>query len=1042
MKNKVIIVLLLMVTIPFINIYAQTVTVKGVVYDDAGETLPGASVMEVGNATNGVLTGLDGEFELRVRSANAEIQISFLGFETQKVKVNTRGRMDIHMEMSINSNILNETVIVGYGKQKAITNTGAVGSISAKEIAQTPSASIQNALVGKLPGLFQQQTSGQPGADAANVYIRGISTFANVSKTPLVLIDDIETDYTTLSQMDANEVENISILKDAASTAIYGVKGANGVILVSTKRGSVVSKPKITYKMEYGIQKPTVHNEVLGSYDALMVLREYYTNAFPGSDPKDQLGFLDPVALEHYRTGDSPYLYPDVNWYDAVMRSSAPQIRHNIDVTGGTESVKYFASFGYYNQEGILKEMKRSEDFDGNYYLRRYNLRTNLDIQATKTTKFSVSLSAILNEKNELHNTDPRPSGGAWNFWTTLASGRLPSYVYPIKYETGEYGGMGGYSTNPVMRLEYAGYRRQFKNNIVGNITVDQKLDFLLKGLAVRGTMALTNTWGYNRSLTRDEFPDFTYNPVSGAIERVMPTKDPLPPLTVNTSTTTAPYISPLRKITSQLILTYNQKFATNHDVSFLGLANWDTSKLGSGDPENFQGFSGRLTYSFRNTYMLEFNVGYNGSDRFKAKNKYGTFPAVSGGWNISEEPFLKDFFKKIHVDYFKIRGSYGLVGSDAFSSSNRYLYAGTYNSNTTANYTYYFGETPTGIGSIWPGQLANDDVRWEKDKKLDIGADLRLFNNRMTLGFDYFKNERYDILTTRNTIPALTGVTSPPVNIGRVSNKGFEIEGGWRDRVGNDASYWLKGNISVARNKILERDEAMSQYPLQRLTGRPVGQIFGFIHDGYYQNEEEIAALPDLLRTTVKPGDLKYRDISGPSGKPDGVIDAYDRGPIGKPNVPQVTYGFSVGGTYKGFDFSVLFQGAADGSIMSSTILQVGNENGRPRKIHQDAWREDNRNAAFPRLGGPNFDNSTFWLRSNAYLRLKNVEVGYTFHPEMLKRYKISSLRVFANGLNLVTWSDLGIYDVDPESASGTNSAYANYPQMKVFNFGVQVSF
>jgi TonB-linked SusC/RagA family outer membrane protein len=1018
-----------------LQIFAQDIPVKGKIVDELGEPLVAATVYEVGYETRATLTDYNGEFTLNLKSVPSEIRVTYIGFKERIIKVSNNKFLDIQLESD--SYMLNEVIAIGYGKQKVITSVGSTASISFKELKQSPSASVQNALVGKLPGLFQQQISGQPGADVADIYIRGISTFANVSKSPLVLIDDIETDYSTLSQLDVNEIEDLSILKDASSTAIYGVKGANGVILVTTRRGKE-GKAHITYRGEYGLQSPTIHNEVLGSYDALMVLKEMYENQ--GKNPAAEMpGYLTPEILEHYRLQDQPLLYPDVNWYDEVMRKTAPQTHHNIDVSGGVKDIKYFVNFGYFNQEGILKEFDRAEDFDGNFYLKRYNLRANLDIQATKDLKLSVNVSAILSEKNEHHNTDSRISGGAWDFWRTLASGRLPSYAYPVRNPDGSYSGRPGFAINPVMTVEYSGYRREFKNNVNGNINAEYDLHSITPGLKLKGTMALTNTWGYNRSLTRDEFPDFMYNTVTNTFERVRANVDPMPKLAVNANTTVAPYISPVRKITSQLILSYGRTFGA-HTVSALGLILWDTSKVGTSDPSNFRGFSGRATYDFKNRYMMEFVLGYNGSDRFKAKNRYGTFPAIGAGWNISEEPLLKDFFQSIYVDYFKLKGTYGIVGSDAFNSSNRYIYEESYTSNTSANYTYYFGENPFGITSIYPGALGNSDVRWEKERKLDLGVDLRMIRSRLSLGLTYFDNERYDILTTRVTVPIIIGISAPPVNMGRVKNQGAEFEGQWRDNVGK-VGYFLKGTLSFARNKVLEIDEAKETFPLQKQKGRPVGQIYGYIWDGYYQTQEEIDALPDSRGTDLKPGDLRYKDISGPDGTPDGRVDSYDIGPIGKPNVPQMTYGFSLGFNYKGFDLSTLFQGTGEGSFINTLITQFGNENGKPRKLHQNAWREDNRNPDFPRLGGSNMATSTFWLRSNAYLRLKNLELGYTVPSSFTNKFNMSTLRFYANGLNLYTWSGLKLYDLDPEALTG-NNAYSYYPQMKLFNFGLQITF
>lgn len=1030
-----------------LGLLSQNMTVKGKIIDDKQEPLIGATVVELNNVQNATMTDVDGDFTIQVKKNQAELKISYIGFVDKFVKGSTEKFMTITLDND--SQMLNEVVTVAYGQQKRITHVGSTSQISSKEIQQSPSASIQNALVGRLPGLFQQQTSGQPGADAANIYIRGVSTFANVSKSPLVLIDDIETDYSTLSQLDPNEVDNIAILKDASSTAIYGVKGANGVILVTTKRG-IEGPAKITFRSEYGIQKPTVYNQALGSYDSLDLLIEYFENM--GKNPEAELpgGLIVPANSEgtkwqpneHFKTGDMPYIYPDINWYDQIMRNSAMQTRQNVDISGGVKDVKYFVSLGYVYQDGILKDVDKTEDFNNNYYLRRYNLRSNTDIDATKDLKISINLSAILNEKNEPYMPDPRVDGGGWPLWRRLAAGQLNPYLFPVKNENGSYAGVKGFSTNPVMLLQYAGYKREFRNNINGNISAEHKLDFLTKGLKIKGTMALTNTWGYRRSLTRSDFPDYSYNKTTGKLDKVSTNSSPLPPLSVNASGT-ADYISPMRKIISQFILSYAHKFG-DHNVSGLALATWDTSRSGNGDPANFNGYSGRISYDYKYRYILEVNAGYNGSDRFKSKNKYGFFPAIAGGWNISEEPFFQNELRSLYVvDFLKIRASYGLVGSDAISG-NRYLYLEQYERKTGDSDGYFFGENPQKISAIYPGQLGNNNVTWEKENKLDIGAELRMFNQKLSLGFDYFSNERYDILTNRATVPSLVGLSAPPANIGRVRNRGFEFEGTFRDKIGK-VDYFLTGNFSLAKNKILEMDEAEIQmYPNLRKTGRPVGQIYGYICDGFYMDEEDIANHPDLTsRGDIAPGDLKYRDVSGPNGVPDGIIDSYDMVPIGNPVIPQINYGISTGFSYENFDFSILFQGAAKGSIMSQEILQMGGVNGRPREIHLDRWTEENKyNAKFPRLGGKNDANSTFWLRPNDYIRLKNIELGYNVPPAFVKKFKMSSLRLYANGANLITWSKLKIYDVDPESNSGGSAAYSNYPQMKLFNFGLQVTF
>ncbi len=1035
MKNKIYIILLLLFAMVTGALAQNLVEVSGKVLDEKGEPIIGASIVEAANPTNGISSDVSGRFRLKVKSVNATLNVFFIGYQPASV-VAEKGK-ELIIRLKEDQKMLDEvqvTVNVGYGTQSRVTHTGSTSQVTSKELMQSPAASLQNALVGKMPGLFQQQTSGQPGNDAANIYIRGVSTYANVSKQPLVLVDDIEVSFSTLSQLDANEVESLAILKDASSTAIFGVKGANGVVLVRTKRGKQ-GPAKITVRSEVGFQQPTINRKNLSSYDALLLLKEQSEQL--GKNPLQEYpGLMDDVALEHFRTGDMPHVYPNVNWYDEIMRKNAMQLKENIDISGGVNNVKYFLSLGYLHQEGILKKVAKQEDFDNNYYLKRYNIRSNIDVQVTKLLDIKLNASARLNEINEPYLPDSRMSGGAWPFWRRLSSGLLTPWDYPVHNANGTYGGMAGKSMNPVALLEYGGYERTFKNDISGNVTANHKLDFLTKGLSVRGTLALSNNWGYERKLTRDEFPDYTYNKVTGALDRVNPSVYGLPPLSQSTNS-----FAVYRKINTQFIVDYKRSFGS-HNLSGLALANYDTFRSGAETPANFKGYSGRISYDYKFRYMLEFNMAYNGSDRFKSNKKYGFFPAVSAGWNISEEPFFKNNIR--FVDFLKVRGSIGEVGSDAFNSAFRYLYEESYILQSGSAHQYYFGEQPTGMPSIYPGSLGNDNVTWEKEKKMDLGMEMRLFKSKLSIVWEYFNNERYDILTNRGTIADFVGMGTslPPMNLGRVQNHGQDLEVSFRDKIHN-VDYFVKGNVSYAENKILEMDEPVSKFPLQMRTGRPVGQIFGYVSDGFYYDETDVANSPQVSNRTVQPGDLKYRDVNGPDGVPDGVISEYDIVPIGNPNVPKVTFGVSTGFSFKGFDFSILFQGATKGSIMSATMLQIGGVNGLPTAIHQERWTTENRDhAEFPRLGGINTSNSTFWLRPSDYVRLKNIELGYNLPSNWIKGLKMSSARFYCNGLNLFTWSNMKIYDVDPESSSGTTAAYEKYPQMKMYNFGLQVTF
>jgi TonB-linked SusC/RagA family outer membrane protein len=1019
--RKIILITMLLFTVSFAM--AQR-TVSGRVTGSNGEPLAAATIQEYKNEKNAAVADKDGKFSITVKGNKTQLVISSVGYKAKTITVPAQG--DVEIELESDNADMDEVVVVGFAKQKKITNVGSVSTVSGKELRQSPAASIQNSLAGRLPGLFQQQGSGQPGRDAANIFIRGVSSYTG-SNTPLIIIDDVEASTSQLTQMDPNEVENISILKDASSTAIYGVKGANGVIIVTTRRGKTGSA-RITFRTEAGLQMPTVKRKPLGAYDALTLLKEQLINSGSPNPEIDFPNLYSTEALEHFRTGDMPLQYPNVNWYDEVMRKSTLQQRNNLDISGGTNNVRYFISLGYIFQNGILKEVPKDEDFNSNYYLKRYNIRSNLDVDVYKGLALKIDLSARFSDVNQPNLPDVTP-GGAWPFWRRITSGLLTPWKYPVKNADGSYAGKNGETLNPVGILQYAGYSRTYNTDLNANLSAIHKLDFLTKGLSLRGTLAYTNNFNFTRSLTRGRFPVYDRNVITGIYSPVFPELSRIEPLVRGGSVGT-----PFRRLNTQLILDYNRTIK-GHNVYGLALFNRSTDISGSAAPANFQGFAGRLGYIFKQKYMVELNAGYNGSDRFKAKKRYGFFPAISAGWNISEEKFFSD---NIHfIDFFKLKGSYGLVGSDDVGG-NRYIYEEVYTRSTGA---YYFGENPTADERILPGTLANADVRWEIERKANVAAEIKMFNRKLEINAEYFDNYRYDILTTRESVPLYTGLNLPVVNIGEVSNKGWEFELIHRNTVGKEFQYFVKGNFSYAKNKILFRDEpANAANPMLRKTGRPIGQLYGYIAEGFYYDDADVAKSPVTVGRTVKPGDIKFKDVNG-----DNKIDQGDIGPIGHPNLPQITYGFSTGFSYKGFDVSALFQGAARGSLMASTLLQIGNANGLPSAIHMKRWTPETRDVAeYPRLGGVNFDASTFWLRPTDYLRLKNVEVGYRLPNRLIKSLKLNDFRVYANALNLVTWFKLKIYDVDPESfnGDGATSAYSDYPQQKVVNFGVQITF
>ena len=1059
MKN----IIIVLFTLLSVSVSAQ-ITITGVVNDINNEPLIGVTVVEVGDPGNGVVTNVDGAFALKVQSENSKIIVSYIGYAPKTLSATTN--MSIVLEEA--TNMLNEVEVVamGFGTKSRISNVAAISQATGVAIRQSPAASLQSALAGRLPGLFQIQGSGQPGRDAGEIFIRGIATYdSGASTAPLILIDDIESSMATLSALSPNEVESVSILKDAGSTAIFGIKGANGVILVTTRRGSE-GPAKITLRTDVGIQQPTYKNKFLNSYDALSLLKEMYMTADNYNVLNANQHLYSDEALEHFRLGDLPYQYPDVDWYDLMFRDVSLQQKHTLDVQGGTDKVNYFISLGYLDQGGIFKTMDKAQgNFNNDYYLKRYNLRSNLDFKVNKDFLIKINANAILSEINNPHLPTPGETGD-FTIFRRILGGKNTPWNYPAYNPNGSFGGYAEKTLNPLALLSQGGYNREFNNNINGNITVEHNLDFITKGLKARGVLALTNIWGFKRKLTSDRFLSYQYFADTDEYVPVSMGTHPqtwtLPPMKAESDN-----VKPFIKINTRFDLIYNRKFG-KHSIGGLVLGNWYSNRKAEETPDNSISVSSRVSYDYDARYILEFSGAYNGSDRFAKDNRFDFFPAVSVGWNLAEEPYMKESLNKVKIDMLKLRGSYGTSGSDDIGV---YGYLETYDSDKD----YFFGENPNKVYDLVLKTYANPFVKWESEEKKNVGIDLRMFNNRLGITFDYFKNERYDILSVRNSIALYAGYLKnvlPKMNIGRTENKGWDGEVFWNDKINKDFSYHVKTTFGFAKNKILEMDEASSVHTLKMQTGRPIGAIFGFIADGFYNSQEEIDNGPyDAIRRP-QLGDIKYRDVSGPNGVPDGIIDEYDQVEIGNSR-PNFNYGFSLGFTYKNFDFSSLFQGATGAYLSCQTMLQIGSTNGRPMPIHQGRWTyydndgnrisdpaqliEMNKNATYPVLTESNNRNSaqsTFWLRSADYLRWKNAEVGYNLPKKWHKKLSVSSVRFYANAQNILTIDNLKDFQVDPESSriSASNKAAGasetsqgpidTYPQQRVYNIGCQITF
>lgn len=992
---------------------------------DDGEPLMGVTVRVVdGKAT--AITDIDGHFAIDAKVGD-RLQFNYIGFIKRELTV--KGFSELNVVMQADANDLDEVVVVGYGQAKRITMTGAVSAITGKELQKVPVSSVQNALQGKLPGFFSQQRTGQPGKDASDFFIRGVSSLnTGDGNKPLIIVDDVEFSYEQLSQINVNEIESISILKDASTTAIYGIKGANGVLVVKTRRGSE-GKPRINVRLESGVQIPVRTPNFLGSYDTATLVNEAYEN--DGLVP-----MFTEEDLEHFRTGDDPYGHPDVNWYDKIFKDMAAQSNANIDVSGGSNKLQYFVSLGYFSQNGLIRDFSSGDDINSNYLYRRMNFRSNLDFQVTKNLSMRLDLNSRFMNINEPHGINA--TGSIYSFK------EMHPYSAPFLNPDGSYAYLydtDGYKPTLNARLANEGYTRIRRNDNNLLYQTNWKMDFLTPGLSTSFRVAYSTKDESHRRVFRGEYPTYHYNPETG-LYNINPNGVYTPGTYVVSGGTAAAQ----KNLNLLATVNYARVFDEIHDVNVMFLYNRENEtneKDGDKVPDKFTGITAKLSYKYKNKYLVDFNAAYNGSDRFSADNRYGFFPALGVGWSISEEDWFKNNIKG--VDLLKIRASYGLVGSDV-APGNRYLYNQVYESGDR----YFFGERPVGHQGYREGSLGNANVTWEKARKFDLGIDLNLWN-RISLTVDYFYDKRYDQLVTRNDVPLILGIGTSPLNVAETENKGFDGNISYRDHFGD---FYFNTNFvfSYAKNKILYAAEAQQRYPWLAQTGRPIGQPFGYTWIGYYTPEdielinagdENAPAVPNT-DIPVQAGDLKYKDLNN-----DGVINDFDKGAIGKPNLPNTTLGWTIGGSYKGFSLSVLFQGSFNYSF---SVVGTGIEpfKSQFQPLHQQRWTleryENGEPINFPRLtSNANTVNSAeaymsnFWLVDAWYIRLKTVDLSYDFPKTWLPKF-MESLRVYMNAYNLFTWTSYDKYQQDPEIS--TNTAGDAYMNQRVINFGVAVSF
>lgn len=1002
--------------------FAQNRNITGTVTDQARLAVPGVSV-RLKNTQTIVVTNGDGKYSISVPAGPVVLVYQYIGFTSQELTV-TAATQNVTLT-EVNTD-LDEVIVVGYSQQKRSDITSAVVTIDSKEILKSPTSNVTNSLVGKITGLTAVQQGGQPGRDAASINIRGVATYNNSGA--LIIVDGVE--RPEFGNIDPNEIENISVLKDAASTAVYGIRGANGVIIVTTKSGKE-GKPEISYSGNYSRQSFTGLPKALGSYDNARLINEANRNdGIPLSWGEDE--------LQKFKDGSDPLGYPDVNWLDYLTKDSYGQTQHNINVRGGTKVIKYYASAGYLNQDGIFKKFYSPFGINTTPNFNRYNFRSNLDINLNKDLTVGIRLGGRL--ERIYTPSGLRSEGFPYNNFEGLISRALqtPNFAFPVTLPDGRIAQNSAVGTNiwnPLAVISRFGTRNDDNNAIESTFNLNYKLDALTQGLSFRTTFAYDSYFTSNTERNAN-WAAYKYERKTGQItlESDKPRDEPLSSLISFSGGT----------ITTNLQTGFNYKRSFGkHNITALALLTRQLEKVeGStartAPPRATQGLVNTLDYNYDERYYAGISTGYTGSENFAPGLRYGFFPAASIGWNLHRENFLKG--NKI-VNFLKLRGSYGKVGNDRLSTTARFLYLSDYAVTASG---IQFGLPTSLVNYPTAGVLGNapgnPEVTWETGIKRNIGFESRLFDNAIKFNVDLFDETRNDILTNRLSGFTAFGLTYPALNIGEVYNKGYEVELDYQAKVGT-VSFGINGQLSFSRNKIINRDEPRYAPEYQKQQGQRVGQFFGYKTAGFYTSQADIDNSPKNQLATSVPGDLKFVDVNG-----DGVLNNDDRTAIGFARTPEYIYSFTPRITWKNFSASVVFQGVAN--VSSDLILGENNNGQQMYEFMLDRWTpETAATATWPALHSRgtayvNYNLNDFILQNAAYLKIRNAEISWTVPASWVKAMGLGALRLFANGQNLHTWTKFKMY-YDPENINTDVSNFSKqslYPSSKVYNFGINL--
>ena len=1025
------------------TVLAQTVILKGTVVDSEGTPLPGVSA-RVKNTSRGGMTSIDGKYAISGVAPTDSIEFTYVGFETQVHLAGNNQILDI--VMLEDGDLLEEVTVVAFQRQKSESVIASVSTLNPKEL-RVPQSNMTTAFAGKIAGVISYQRSGEPGQDNAEFFIRGVTTFGYGNR-PLILIDGLESSTEDLARMEPDNVESFSIMKDATATALYGARGANGVILVTTKTGRK-GKMQVSARVDARIATPTRMNKFLDGVSYM----EMYNEAARMRNPEQPL-YYSKYKIEGTRNDLHPVLYPNVDWYSELFNNSVDQYHANINASGGGDVARYYLSVGYTNEKGLLK-VDPVNNFNNNININRFNIRANIDFDLTKTTKAALKYYALFDRRNT-------PATDASEIFRMVMNANPVSFPktfdrpedFPFIKHTmfGNAGDGRADAVNPYAEM-VRGYRDRFNATNQVQFQINQDLSAITKGLNVRALFSM-NVLSTNQMVRR--FTPFYYGVTeidteSGPWYLLRRLQEGTESLSVDNANT---WTSATSNFYFETATQYNRKFADKHDIGGL-LVFYTREELNDGGgevlaslPVRNMGISGRATYGYDSRYYIEANFGYNGSEKFDAGHRWGFFPSIGAGWNVSNEHFYGEGLKKI-LSQVKLKATYGLVGNDAIAAaSNRFFYLSQVNTNDGGKRYSWGKDYDQSYNGYVVRRYANPEVSWEVAQKANYGLELS-FWNKLNIHVDYFTEKRSGIYFPYEFIPTSMGLSAGLSNsIGKTESNGVEVSSDFSWSVNKDLWFSARGNFTYATNKMLANGEPEYNHAHMSRINQPINQQWGFVAERLFIDEEDRINSPDQFGRQnaaqdagYMPGDIKYVDITG-----DGKIDNDDMVPIGHPSVPEIIYGFGLSSGWKNIDFSFFFQGSARSSFFidpTKIAPFVGSNNRNALKVITDNyWSYDNPdpNAFWPRLSVENVANnnvpSTWWLRDGRFLRLKTVELGYSLPMDFVRKYGITSARFYVTGDNLLCFSKFKMWD--PEM--GDNGL--GYPTQKIYNVGFQFSF